>query len=223
MRKITAVSFKQLMGLLFLFSQTLTAQTNEGKFSVLVAEYEENSNINLNQAVVRYDFEKGEMVRKEKLISVSTKKRGSKEDYVRFDLATNTLYKNRYVVAGNGPIVDIQTGKVVMEEKAQLVKCANDSIVFYTNDIFKGKYYSFYNTLTNTYQKIENLSYKPLLGQDIEVDYSSTPFKIYYYPIGAEKKLLIDNAGFVKKDKLKIPTYWLDNDNFIYPNYSNEK
>jgi hypothetical protein len=222
MRKITAVSFKQLMGLLFLFSQTLTAQTNEGKFSVLVAEYEENSNINLNQAVVRYDFEKGEMVRKEKLISVSTKKRGSKEDYVRFDLATNTLYKNRYIVAGNGPIVDIQTGKVVMEEKAQLVKCANDSIVFYTNDIFKGKYYSYYNTITNTYQKIENLSYKPLLGQDVEVDYSSTPFKIYYYPIGAEKKLLIDNAGFVKKDKLKIPTYWLDNDNFIYPNYSNE-
>ena len=78
MRKITAVSFKQLMGLLFLFSQTLTAQTNEGKFSVLVAEYEENSNINLNQAVVRYDFEKGEMVRQEKLISVS-KKEGARK------------------------------------------------------------------------------------------------------------------------------------------------
>lgn len=144
------------------------------------------------------------------------------KDYVRCDVANNTLYKDRYLISGIGNIIDLQEKKVLHAGSAKLVRCSNDSIIFYTNDIFKGKYYSFYDLKSNVYSEIKNLTYKPVIGQDVEFDRTKSPYKLLYYPQNKPKVVLLDDAGHggvsSKAPKADIPIYWVDNNTFIFPN-----
>jgi hypothetical protein len=61
------------------------------------------------------------------------------------------------------------------------------------------------------------------------VDQESKLFKIWMYPPSAPKVLLVKDAGYgedmsARSDKnLKVPTLWIDNANFIYPNYTQQQ
>jgi hypothetical protein len=210
------------IGLSLLSLQFLFAQSSTGNFYILAAEYEEGRNININQSIVRYDFENGMLARTEKLMSASTKKRGTQEEFVRLDVGTPQFYRDRYVIAGNGPVIDLQAAKVICGEKAQFVAFSGDSIIYYTNDSVKGKYYSYFDLAKNMYYKISDPSYKVMTVKPVEVDQSASPARIIYFPAGAEKKVLVKDAGSPPM-KASIPLYWLDNDNFIYPNYGKDQ
>ena len=126
----------------------------EKKVSLLIAEYDNNAAKNHMQHLVNYVFIGGTMISKETLLSVPTQKEGVKGNYVRFDIGKNKIYRNRYVVTGIGNVIDIQTKKLLVSEQANFVAFKGDSIIFYTNDIFKGKFFSVLNLKTELYQKV---------------------------------------------------------------------
>ena len=195
------------------------SQTNTGE-SLIVVHYDQGNKANLGQLIYRYNFVNNVYAGREELLSVTGRKEG--KDYVRCDVGNNTLYKDRYLISGIGNIIDLQDRKVLYAGSAKLVRCSNDSIIFYTNDIFKGKYYSFFDLKTNVYSEIKSLTYKPIIGQDVEFDRTKSPYKLLYYPQNKPKVVLLDDAGHggvsSKDKKADIPIYWVDNNTFIFPN-----
>ena len=197
------------------------------RVSLLVAEYDDNVAQNHLQHLVNYVFADGAMVSKETLLSVPTQKAGVKGNYVRFDLGKNHIYRNRYVITGIGNVIDIKTKKLLVEERGEFIACRGDSIIFHTNDIFKGKYYSVLNLKTEKFAKVENANYNPLPRPDVEVDETTKPFSISAYYVNGKQDVLVKDAGFGESQPLlgddvkrKFPIFWLDNSSFLYSNFS---
>jgi hypothetical protein len=197
--------------------------------SLLVAEYDPAAGINGIQHLYAYHFKDGSFTAKDKIISVASKKDEKTGNYVRFDLGQNKVYRDRYVITGIGNVIDIKEKKVLSDQRNQFVKASGDSIVFYTNDIFKGKYYSVLDLRTGSLNQVTNLLFAPIAGKDIEVDYESKVFKIWLYPPNGQKITLVNDAGYgedasaMKVKHVIVPVYWLDNSNFIYAHYNQQK
>jgi hypothetical protein len=202
-------------------------QPSQKKVSLLVAEYDDNAAVNHLQHLVNYIFMDGAMISKETVLSVPTQKEGVKGNYVRFDIGKNKIYRNRYVITGIGNVIDIQTKKLLVAERGDFVAFRGDSIVFHTNDIFKGNYFSVLNLKTEKFAKVENPNYNPLPRPDVEVDETTKPFSISSYAVSGKKELLVKDAGFGESQPLvgddvkrKFPIFWLDNTSFLYANFS---
>lgn len=197
------------------------------KVSLLVAEYDDNAAANNLQHLVNYHFVDGVMVSKETVISLPTKKAGVTGNYVRFDLGKNRIYRNRYVVTSIGNVIDVKTKKLLVAERGDFIAFKGDSIVFRTNDIFKGKYYSVLDLRTEKFGKVENANYNPLPRPDVEVDETTKPFSISAYGVSGKQDVLVKDAGFGEAQPLlgddvkrKFPIFWLDNTSFLYANFS---
>lgn len=212
---------KTLIYICLFFTLSLHAQNNGNNEDFLIVIHPEGDpGPDMKQSIYSYKFINNVYAGREKLLTVTGKKDG--KDYIRLDGGENTIYKNRYLISGIGNIIDLKEKKVLHDGSARLVYCANDSIVFYTNDIFKGKFYSYFDLKTNTYSEIKNLTFKPIPGQDVEFDRTKSPYKLLYYPPNKPKVVLMEDAGHggvSTTHKLGgIPIYWLDNDIFIFPN-----
>ncbi len=189
--------------------------------SLIVVHYDPSKKAELGQLIYKYTYINNVYAGREKLLSVTGRK--NEKDYVRCDKGENVLYKDRYLISGIGNIIDLKEKKVLHDGSARLVRCSNDSIIFFTNDVFKGKFYSYFDLKTNLYSEIKTLTFKPINGQDVEFDRAKSPYKLYYYPQNKPKVLLVDDAGHggVSSGSSKmydIPLYWIDNDNFLFPN-----
>ena len=188
--------------------------------SLIVVHYDADGKADLRQMIYRYNFVNNVYAGREKIMTVDGRK--NDKDYVRCDKGTNTLYKNRYLITGIGNVIDLQEKTVVHDGSAKLIRCSNDSIIFYTNDAFKGKYYSYYDVKTNKYSEIKSLTFKAILGQDVEFDRTKSPYKLNYYPINKPKVVLMEDAGHGGVSSTHslggIPIYWIDNNSFIFPN-----
>jgi hypothetical protein len=218
------VKFSFLIFFLFLFAAFHMPQK---RVSLLVAEYDDNASVNHLQNLINYVFVDGAMISKETVITLPTQKAGIKGNYVRFDLGKNRIYRNRYVVTGIGNVIDIKTKKLLVEERNDFVAFSGDSIIFHTNDIFKGKYYSVLNLKTEKFGKVENANYNPLPRPDVEVDETTLPFSISAYAVSGKQDVLVKDAGFGEAQPLlgddvkrKFPIFWLDNTSFLYANFS---
>lgn len=198
-------------------------------FALLVAEYDVAAAQNHQQHLWRYNFEGGFYSTKEKVVTVEGQKAGDKSSYIRMDLGVNQVYRNRWVVTGIGNVIDTRDKKVVLDQKDQFVRGSGDSLVFYTNDIFKGKYYSVLDLKSNTYAQVKSPSFKAIKGQDVEPDCSLKNYKIYFYPTSAAKTELVRDAGYgednasIPGGKPRLPMWWVDNTTFVYPNFSQQK
>jgi hypothetical protein len=197
------------------------------KVSLIIAAYDDNAAVNHLQHLVNYVFVDGAMVSQETLLSVPTVKTGVKGNYVRFDIGKNTIYRNRYIITGIGNVIDIQAKKILVEERGDLVKCSGDSIIFHTNDIFKGKYYSVLDLRTGKFAKVENPNYNPLPRPDVEVDETKQPFSISAFDVAGKETKLVADAGYGEAQPLlgddvkrKFAIFWLDNSNFLYANFT---
>lgn len=188
--------------------------------SLIIVHYDEGSKADLKQNIYKYTFTNNVYAGREKLLTVVGRK--NDKDYVRFDKGENTIYKNRYLISSSGNIVDLLEKKVLHDGIAQFIKCSNDSIIFFTNDIFKGKFYSYFDIKTNKYAEIKSLTFKAIIGQDVEFDRTKSPYKLYYYPPNKPKVLLMEDAGHggvSSTYKLGgLPLYWIDNNTFVFPN-----
>jgi hypothetical protein len=210
---------KFLLIILFITNVSLFSQNNSTE-SLIVVHYDEGSKAGLMQLIYKYNFVNNVFAGREELLTVVGRK-GDK-DYIRCDKGSNTLYKDRYLISSIGNIIDLQERKVIYDGSAKLVRCSNDSIIFYTNDIFKGKYYSYFDLKTNTYSEIKSLTFKALLGKDVEFDRRVVPYKLEYFPKNSPKVTLMNDAGhgsvMAGKSRLDIPLYWIDDNTFLFPN-----
>lgn len=192
---------------------------------LIVVHFDASDKTLFKQKIFSYHFSNGSFVGRRELLTVNGKK--DEKDYIRTDIGHNMLYKNRYLITGIGNIIDLKDKKVLFDGKANLVRCTNDSAIFYTNSAFKGKFYSVYNFKTNQYGEVKDLLFKPKYGRDVEFDKTSLPFKLTYYPQGKPKVVLLTDAGYGQKGTKERyvpdpPLFWLDNDNFVYTYYNRE-
>ncbi len=204
------------LGIVFSFQPTVTTS------SLIIAHYDVQNLTTAVQHLYKYNFVGGAYAGKEKLLTIVGKKNG--KDYIRCDIGANRIYRNRYLITGLGNIIDLESKKVVSDVRLNWIGYRGDSIIFFTNDAFKGKYYSYFDTKTNLLAEIKSPLFKALHGQDIEIDYQTQNRRIYLYPPSASKTLLINDAGYgeamAQSDKSPaIPFHWIDNDNFIFPYY----
>ncbi|MBK9284869.1 MAG: hypothetical protein IPM51_11220 [Sphingobacteriaceae bacterium] len=216
MRKVYAIIFLVLANLVF---------SQDVRQGLIVVHVDPNGRSEFKQKIYTYHFLNGSYVGREELLAVAGKKDG--KDYIRTDLGTNLLYKDRYLITGIGNVIDLKEKKVLWDGRANLVRLRNDSAVYYTNDAFKGKYYSVFNFKTNQYGEVKNLVFKAKLGQDVEFDKTTTPFKLFLYPANKPKIELVSNAGYgqqgTKESRTPDPMmWWIDNTNFVYANFNKE-
>lgn len=190
--------------------------------SLIVIQYDSLGESQLKQAIYKYNFNNQTFSGKEKIMTVDGKRNG--QDYIRFDLGENILYNNRYLISNAGNIIDLNEKKVLFDGNGKVVYCANDSIIYFINDAFDGKYYALFNLKTNSYSEIKNPHFKPIPGQDVELDRSKSPYKLVYTPAKKPKQILMEDAGHggVSTGSAYkiggIPIYWVDNNVFLFPN-----
>lgn len=205
----------------------------QNKVSLLVAEYDENSSVDHLQHLVKYIFENGRMVAKDPIVTVPiVQSKDPNAAYVRFDIGKSRIYRNRYLITGIGNIIDLKNKKILFDKNEPVVGIEGDSIIYYTNDLFKGKYYSIYNLKTEKYFKVENANYNPYPTPDIEVGIFTQPFTISYYDNLGKKIVLVNDAGYGeaniennKKAKQVPPVFWTDDKkkSFLYANFSKDQ
>lgn len=190
---------------------------------LIVAHVDAASKTQFTQKLYAYHFLNGSYTGRDEIITVAGKKEG--KDYIRFDRGYNRIYKNRYLITGIGNIIDLQEKKVLFDGKAKLMRCSNDSAIFYTDDIFKGRFYSVYNFSNHSYGEVKDLLFKTQYGRDVEYDKSSKPFQLLYFPKSKPRVLLSNDAGFgqAKQGESYVPDpplVWIDNDNFMYCHFN---
>lgn len=200
------------------------AQTNT-KQDFIVVHVDASAKSSFRQKIYSYHFLNGSFIGRDELLSVDGRRDG--KDYIRTDRGHNTVYNDRYLITGIGNIIDLKEKKVLFDGKATLLRCSNDSAVFYTNDAFKGKFYSVYDFKAQQYKEVKDLLFKAKPGRDVEYDKTVKPFKIVYYPQGKPKVILSEEAGYGQttgKDNFvpDPPMLWLDNNNFMYANFNKE-
>lgn len=200
------------------------------KTSLIIAEYDGQAALNHIQHLVKYSFVNGAVGMREVITSLPAQKKGEKGDYVRFDIGKNSLYRDRYVITGIGNVIDMKTKKLLVADRGELIKCSGDSIIFYTNDIFKGKYYSVLDLRTEKFMKVEDPNYQPRPRPSVEVDEITQPHSISAYQTSGKKDLLVKDAGYGEAQPLlgddvkrKFPIFWLDDKSFLYANYTKDQ
>lgn len=176
------------------------------------------------QKIMAYHFVNGVFTGKDEVMQVDGRKDG--HDYVRLDQGKNQFYQQRYVITGIGNIIDLKTKKVMFDGRANLVRISNDSAIYYTNDAFKGKFYSVFDFKTGRYAEVKDLLFHPKRGQDIEFDKKQKPFHLYYYPKNKSGVILTREAGYGQQNLpgLKYipdpPVFWITDSVFIFPAFS---
>ncbi len=195
------------------------------KQGLIVVHVESATKSDFKQKIFNYHFLNGHYTGREELMTVAGKQNG--KDYVRTDGGDNIIYDNRYVITSIGNIIDLKDKKVLWDGRATLIDLRNDSAIYFTNDAFKGKYYSVYNFKTKTYGEVKQLTFKAKLGQDVEYDKTKQPFQIFAYPIGKPKVELVKDAGYGQKiaNDSKVPDpllWWIDDNTFIYAYFNKE-
>lgn len=205
------------------FICSIKSQVN-AKYALIAIHYDPASKTDFKQLVYAYHFVNGKYTGREELLSF--KGRQNNQDYIRTDKGNNFIYQNRYMITGMGHIIDLKDKKVLYDQKTNMVRCSNDSAIYYTNDAFKGKFYSVYNFTTKQYGEVKKLTFKAIVGQDIEFDKGPSPYLINLYPPNKPKVVLTTDAGFgqtLSDGKKPDPSLiWLDNSNFVFCKFNKE-
>lgn len=187
--------------------------------SLVAVCYDPLSKENLKQLVFKYNFVNHVYEGRDTVLKIDGTKNGT--DYLRFDQGENTLYQNRYLISSRGCILDLQTKEILHDAPAKVVRCSNDSIIYFINDVFSGSYYSLYDLTKRKYSNINDPEFKPVIGQDVEVDQKTSPYKLIYSPKGKSKVVIMEDAGHggisSLEKKTEVPVYWINNNSFMFP------
>ena len=99
--------------LLLAVSSIAAAQSLMRKTSLVVA-YCSTKGICNTQALIKYDFENGELVSKEVILDVPTQE-------LRYDLGRNFILDNRYVITSWGDVIDVPNKKLIHKSNGEYV------------------------------------------------------------------------------------------------------
>ncbi|GAB4139532.1 MAG: hypothetical protein Fur0041_14700 [Bacteroidia bacterium] len=202
---------------------------SQNTYSLYIAVYDVQAAKNNIVHIRKVNMQNGIPAAAENWMDITTKLDGDKTPRIRFDLGENKIHRNRWLITAYGNVIDLAQKKVLVDSHDKFVKASGDSIVFYTSDIFKGRYYSLLDLKTGQYTKINNPAYKAIAGRDVEADCSMKNYRLYYYPVAAPKKEIVKDAGYgedislITGAKPQVPVFWIDQDNFLYPNYAAQR
>jgi len=222
MRLFSKYNFFFLVALLF----SSANYSQNQNYSLIVVHMDPSAPQDFKQAIYSYHFSNGQYTGRELVMTVQGKL--NNKDHVRTDMGHNQIYKNRYLITGIGNIIDLKDKKVVQEQKMKLVRVSNDSAIYYTNDAFKGKFYSVYNFNINKLSEVKALTFKAVVGQDIEFDKTAAPFKLNFYPPSKPKVVLSADAGYgqiIPSESGRKPdpdVWWIDNNSFVYTYFNKD-
>lgn len=211
--------------LLILVSLNITLLAQDNKQGLIIVHVEAATKSDFKQKIYNYHFLNGHFTGREELLTVSGKQNG--KDYVRTDIGENTLYNERYLITGIGNIIDLKEKKVLWDGRGNVVDVRNDSVIYYINDAFKGKYYAVYSFKTKAYTEVKQLLFKGKVGQDVEFDKTKQPFQLILYPPSKPKVELSKDAGYGQKvlNDTRIPDpllWWIDENTLIYAHFNKE-
>lgn len=120
MKKTILIFLLLLMSAFVSFAQTVK------KTSLIVKTCEETETTCSTQHLFRYNFVNGEFVGKEKVLTTKTLD-------LRFDLGSNQVYRNRFLVTHWGDVIDLSTQKILHQSKGELVEIDNEQVVIKVN------------------------------------------------------------------------------------------
>lgn len=202
--------------------------------SLLVAEYQKSEEGLGNYThLVSYNFIDGKLSSKDTILSKPTSKGQFKGSYVRYDLGSNFVYKNRYVISGIGNVIDIKNKSLVTEESDELIETKGDSIIFHRNNILTGTGYLVCDLKNKTYKFVKDTNFMAVKGTNspnhlwgLEIDKSELPYKIILYDKNNRKEVLVNDCGSgtilssYASTMPNVPVFWTNNQNFLYAIYS---
>lgn len=226
----THLSILFILASIFCFSQTK-------KQRLLVAEYRIDSPRAGNYTyLVSYNVGNGTYISKDTIFQAPVFKKGViKGSYVRYDLGKNFIYKNRYVIAANGAVIDTKKRCLVREQSDHFVEELGDTLIFYRNNIYIGTGYLSLDLKTGNYEFIKDSTwYKPkkyLASPDgkhyISIDKRNIPYKVCLNDENGNRKILVQDAGHgpytIDTQFPTIETHWLDNKSFLYAVHKPQK
>ncbi len=187
--------------------------------SLIVVCYDQSSKTDLKQLIIKYNFVNHSYAGRDTIMRIDGTRNG--KDYLRFDQGENTFYQNRYLISAKGCILDLGTKEVLHDAQATVVRYGIDSVIYFINDVFSGSYYSFYDLKKRKYSNINNPEFKPVIGQNVEVDQKTSPYKLIYSPKGKSKVVLMEDAGHggvsSLEKKTEVPIFWINNNSFLFP------
>ncbi len=150
--------------------------------SLVAVCYDPKNKEDLQQFIFKYNFVNHVYTGRDTIMSIDGKREG--KDYLRFDEGNNTLCQNRYLVSAKGCILDLQTKEILHDAQAEVVRYGVDSVIYFINDVFSGPYYSIYDLNKRKYSNINDPEFKPVIGQQVEIDQKTSPYKLIYFPKG---------------------------------------
>ncbi len=213
--------------LFLLFYLYLTYHSNAQ--TLIVAEYRiDQPKIGNYTYLTAFHFVNGIFHSKDTIAGFPTNRAGHPGSYVRFDLGENFIYKNQYVISGTGNVIDLKTGKLVIEESDVFVEAKGDSIIFQRENIFTGTGQLLLNLSNGKYRFINKnpvnrqRQYSPDHRHSLYVDQSKLPYKIFLSDSSnLEKRLLVSDAGTgpnltTDSQFPNILTHWISNNEFLY-------
>jgi hypothetical protein len=163
------------------------------------------------QNLVRYRFNKGELVSKETIYT-------TKDLGVRFDLGENHIYRNRFVITNWGDVIDIENKKLLHEGEGEFVAVEGDQIIHNVRRDGRRGYFV-YDLKLNRYGRLRlpsKWTLPGLLSPDQTKSAEGDNRKIWLYRLNGKRKLL--GSGFaVNVDisasivNFRAPVFWLDN------------
>lgn len=219
--------------LIILTCSYCTAQDNAVK-SLIVAEYKKDSTrVGSYTHLVKYNFIQGKFTSKDTILGAPVTRENIPGSYVRFDLGKNFIYNNRFVISGIGNVIDLKTKSLVIEDSDEFVASYGDSLVFRSNNKYKGSGFLILNLKTKSYGFVQDKNYRnikgllsPDLKHGIKVDQSTIPYRILLCTSQNSCQTIVSDCGsgtrllpyssFIPN----VATLWLDNFNFVYAKYS---
>jgi len=113
---------KTMPGLLLLYLALLMLplRASEHNYSLILAEYGEDSTGEQTQTLVRYRFKAGKIVATRRLLTTRTLD-------LRYDVGPNLIYRNRFIITKGGDVIDLTTGRILWKSDGDLVAIDRDS------------------------------------------------------------------------------------------------
>lgn len=200
---------------------------------LIVAEYRIDSpRVGNYTYLVSYNFENGILISKDTIFGTETFRKDDRSRfsrYVRFDLGTNLIYKNRYVISGSGNVIDIHKKALVIEEGDDFLEASGDTLIFHRANAYTGTGFLMLDLISGNYNFINNEE----LDQDkirrsspdkrnyLSIDQSAIPYKIRLHDLSGKKETVVFDAGHGPNitsggQRPTIETFWLNNHSFLY-------
>ena len=191
------------------------------RVSLIVANIDDSSsNEDRTQDLIKYDFDKGELISTETIVS-------NPGGQLRFNCEESRVYRNRYVITDFGDIVDMTTRQFIHRggsgsEYTRLLDVEGDYVYIHQPKTDVYYYFNLANLETREMEDPGSWSLPGLLSPDGSISVTSSgrnEGQIWLHYLNGESELLVEGF-YVEYSPLSsslagVPLLWLDNERVL--------